>query len=450
MSPFEPESGSQAEYWRAEAERLRAENEELRGQVAALAEKAATLSRLLFGKSSEQTSPRAKPQPEPTDGAGGPADEPAGGPARRRRGQQPGSAGHGRRDYSGLPTTEEVHDLPAHQRVCARCGASYAPFGEETCEQIDWRVCVTRVVHRRPTWRRGCRCPVPGVLSAPPVARPIAKGRLTAGFLARLLVEKYVLGRPLHRIAEALRLDGFDIAEGTLVGTLKAVSALLAPLEAAIRARNAASGHLHADETSWQVFETLAGKPNHRWWLWVFAGPDTTVFRIEPSRAMKVLADHLGVEVAAGTLPDGRLLLLSSDFYTVYQAFGALDGVESLWCWAHMRRYFIRAGDAHPELAGWAAAWVERIGALYVAHAALRAAEEGSGEHTRARAAFTDALAVIDQARQTQAGDPTTPAPAAKVLATLDREWDGLARHEQYPDAPLDNYADVLVMPNWA
>ncbi|MGH3965982.1 MAG: IS66 family transposase [Egibacteraceae bacterium] len=432
MKPFEP-SGSEAEYWRAQAERLGAENEELRGQVAALAEKVATLSRLLFGKSSEKSSP---PAPEATDGADG------GGPARRKRGQQRGGPGHGRRDYSHLPTTEEIWDLPEDERVCGRCGTPYTPLGEDVCEQIDWQVRVCRVIHRRPTYRRGCRCMVPGVLSARPVGKPIPKGRFTVGFLARLLVNKYVLGQPLHRISAALGLDGLDVADGTLVGVLKALSGLLAPLETAIRAHNAASGHLHADETSWQVFETVDGKANHRWWLWVFVGPDSTVFRIAPSRATKVLADHLGVDaadLAAGMLPDGRQLLLSSDFYTVYQAFGALDGVQPLWCWAHIRRYFIRAGDAHPALAGWAAAWTERIGRLYVAHAAMRAAAQGSPERARAQAAFADAFAAIDAARQAQASDPATPAAAAKVLATLDREWQGLARHEQYPDAPLDN-----------
>ena len=45
-------------------------------------------------------------------------------------------------------------------------------------------------------------------------------------------------------------------------------------------------------------------------------------------------------------------LLLSSDFYVVYQILGRVDGVDNLWCWSHIRRYFIRAGDAHPELAG--------------------------------------------------------------------------------------------------
>ncbi|MGH3921467.1 MAG: IS66 family transposase, partial [Pseudonocardiaceae bacterium] len=63
----------------------------------------------------------------------------------------------------------------------------------------------------------------------------------------------------------------------------------------------------------------------------------------------------------------------------------------------------------------------------------------GGAEHARAQTALADALTAIDVTRQAQTGDPALPAPAVKVLATLGREWEGLARHEQYPDAPLDN-----------
>ena len=59
------------------------------------------------------------------------------------------------------------------------------------------------------------------VATVPP--KPIPKGLFTALFLARLLVEKYVLGRPLERIVTALGADGLDVAKGTLVGTLKAL-----------------------------------------------------------------------------------------------------------------------------------------------------------------------------------------------------------------------------------
>lgn len=80
---------------------------------------------------------------------------------------------------------------------------------------------------------------------------------------------------------------------------------------------------------------------------------DTIVFMIDPTRSTKVIAEHLGIDVEPGALPKGRHLLISSDFYTVYQSLATLDGVEVLWCFSHIRRYFIRAGDAHEVLRPW-------------------------------------------------------------------------------------------------
>jgi transposase len=270
--------GGDVGFWRAEAQRWRAQAEqsgaeaaqlrdrvvELEGQVEALIEKVAELARLAFGGSEKRPRCGADGDNDPDndpDGPGGgpgqgprgPGEEKLGGesgkPAGRRRGQRPGSRGHGRRDYAHLPTEEQVRDVPEAERVCPRCGAGYVPFGEERCELIDWQVRLVRVVVVRPSYRRGCRCPVRGVLAAPPVPKPIGKGRFTSGFVARLLVEKFVLGRPTHRIAAALAHDGLDLAEGTLAGVFAACSDLVAPLTDKISERNAAAAHLHVDET---------------------------------------------------------------------------------------------------------------------------------------------------------------------------------------------------------
>ncbi|HEX3305177.1 MAG TPA: transposase [Streptosporangiaceae bacterium] len=427
--------GGDVGFWRAEARRWRAQAErsgaeaaqlrdrvvELEGQVGALTEKVAELARLAFGKSSEKTS--ARQTAEQTAGEGGSDGAGAGQqvgdlPAGRGRGQRKGSRGHGRRDYSPLSTEEQVRDVPEAERVCPRCGGGYVPFGEQCCELIDWRVQLVRVVIGRPSYRRGCRCPVRGVLAAPPAPKPIGKGRFTCGFVARLLVEKFVLGRPSHRIAAALDHDGLDLAEGTLAGVLAACSDLLAPLAAKISQRNAAAAHLHVDQTRWQVYAAVEGKDSHRWWCWVFAGPDTTVFTIAPSRSLKVLTAQLGVVLDPDTgalpesLPGGRRLLLSSDFYTVYQSLGRMDGVDNLWCWSHIRRYFVRAGDAHPdELQAWTQAWLERIGALYRAHSALAAAP-GSPQRAQAAEQFDTALKAIDSERHAQAANAHLMHPA--------------------------------------
>ncbi len=215
---------------------LRAQIVELEGQVGVLTEKVSTLARLVFGTSSEKTAKR-KQTPEQAPGQDDPAGDPAGGLDKARRGQRKGSRGHGRRDYSHLPTREEIHDVPEGERVCPCRGAGYAPFGEETCEQIDWQVTLTRILHRRPTYRRSCRCPVRGVLVAPLVGKAIGRGRFTTGFLARLLCEKFVLGRPVHRIVAALAHDGLHLAEGSVAGVFAACAELLAPLADQITSR---------------------------------------------------------------------------------------------------------------------------------------------------------------------------------------------------------------------
>ena len=58
-----------------------------------------------------------------------------------------------------------------------------------------------------------------------------------------------------------------------------------------------------------------------------------------------------------------------------------------------------------------------------------------------ARAAWDTALDAIDAARQQQIAAPGLQEPAKKALATLDREWDGLAAHRDYPMVSLDNNA---------
>lgn len=336
--------------------------------------------------------------------------------------------------------------MPPDQRVCADCGKDLESLGFEASEQIDWQVRLVRVVHRRKRYRRVCSCPVdragPRTVIARRAPNPIPKGRFTAAFCARLLYLKFVLGLPVHRIVRMLAAEGLAVPEGTLAGVLKALAVLLEPVETAIRARNSAAAHVHADETTWRVYEQVQDKTGHKWWLWVFIAADTVVFRMDATRSNSVLDTQFAITAAdreAGTLPDGRRLVLSSDFYTVYQSLARLDGVDALWCWAHIRRYFIRAGDAHTYLAPWRDAWIARIADLYLAHQAMAAAEPGTPEHATAVAAFEQAMTVMDTARRQQMTGPALHPAAAKVLATLDREWDGLARHRDFPDLDLDN-----------
>jgi transposase len=83
------------------------------------------------------------------------------------------------------------------------------------------------------------------------------------------------------------------------------------------------------------VFAPREGNGPARWWLWVFLGPDTACFVMDPTRAGAVLARHAGIDTESGQLTgdgDGpRRLVISSDFYAVYTSAGKKpDGLVNL------------------------------------------------------------------------------------------------------------------------
>jgi hypothetical protein len=79
-----------------------------------------------------------------------------------------------------------------------------------------------------------------------------------------------------------------ELAPGTIAGGLQTIEPLLAPIYAALRERKRLSGCHQADETRWQVFAEKEGKTGARWWLWVFAGEDSVVYVLDPSRSRTV------------------------------------------------------------------------------------------------------------------------------------------------------------------
>jgi transposase len=443
------------------AEELRAENAQLRGELARrdaelerMAAELAVLQRMVFGRSSE----RSRPEPQGGDTAPGGGGQDAGPGAGKKRG--PGARA-GRRDYSHLPRVEVTWDFPGGGYCCPECGEPFTGLGSDhVTELLDWQVIVRVTAHCRRRYRRACSCPVPATVTAPGPPKAIGKGLFSSAFTAMLLTERFVAGRSMNSLVTGLSRQGAEISAATLAGTCAQAGALLVPLADAVTERSRGSWHLHADETTWRVFAPRDGGGPAKWWLWVFIGPDTVCFVMDPTRAGAVLARHAGIDEKTGQLADGedggpRRLVISSDFYKVYESAGKkADGLVNLYCWAHIRRHFVRAGDASPvQLKYWTDAWLERIRDLYAAHDELMAAWQDAAvpaapEKAAAAAlpgtagtAWDHAIAVIDEARKTQMAAPGLQEPAKKALATLDREWDGLIAHRDYPMVSLDNNA---------
>jgi transposase len=398
----------------AEVEQLRGENRKLQDQ--------------LFGRKSERASSQDRPNRLEGQEDQAPSTPP-------RRGQRKDRPGPTRRDYSHLPVVEDLRDLPEPQRVCPRCGTALTPSDTEDSEQIEIEIRAYRRRIRRRRYQRTCTCSNgPRTVTAPPAPELIPKGLLGVSVWVEILLDKFAGHRPTERLLSQWRFLGLDVAAGTVAGGLERLESLFQPVYDALRARNAEAAFAQADETRWMVFIDLDGKTGHRWWLWVFLGADTVVFRLDPTRSHDVPESHFPA--------DARVVLMV-DRYSAYKAMAQvkLGNVVLVFCWAHVRRDFLTVGKGWSESKDWALAWLRRIRDLYRHHRQRRISQAGGADFAAANAAVHHTVAAMQAQAAAELADPKLPPPCRKVLTSLEEHWDGLTRFLDDPRIPLDNNA---------
>jgi len=351
--------------------------------------------------------------------------------AGRKRGQQRGKKSSGRRSHPELPAEEFVHDVAEIDRCCPKCGLPFDDFpGTEDSEELHWEVILRRKVHHRKRYRQACKCPgVPGIVTAPVLPKLIPKGKFTTEFWVRILEQKYRFQIPLHRTLKMLEAEGAHLAQGTITDGLKRIGELIQPLYARILEHSRGADHWHMDETRWQVFEEVEGKKGHRWWLWIVVTRDTCVYLLDPSRSGAVPKNFLGEK------PEG---VISADRYSAYKPL--LSSLLFIaFCWAHVRRDFCRIRDGYPKLHDWAAAWVERINALFHVNTQRVAAQtdvETFCEYDRVLREEMDAMARL---RDEQLADEALEGAPRKALKSMKNHWEGLSVFVDKPNIPMDN-----------
>jgi transposase len=434
---------------RARVQRLERENLELRQQVgywksrhrdalervAALEQKVEQLEGEkrqlqadLFGRRSE-----AQPGNDRSNDLDDPRDDSR--TPKRKRGQQPGNPGPKRRDYSHLPAREEFVELPSEQCVCPCCGLPLLRLSDtEDSEQIEIEVSAyRRVIHRR-RYRRTCTCNGPITCTAPPPPKLIPKGCYGISVWVEVLLDKYFSYRPTERLLASWRLLGLDLAPGTVTDGLQRLEVLLRPIYEALKRRNP-QGDLHqGDETRWPVFVILEGKEGYRWWLWVVSGSDTVIYLLDASRSHTVPENHFRAESRG---------VLVVDRYAAYKAMSWVkDGVLVLaFCWAHVRRDFIRVGKGWPELKTWALEWLRRIRGLYRLNDHRLAAQKDATAFGEADVRLRQAVAAMKTQMETELGRGDLATPCRKALESLQEHWEGLTRFVDDPRIPMDNNA---------
>lgn len=258
-----------------------------------------------------------------------------------------------------LPRVRSTFRLTDEQRSCA-CGGTLEPIGEEVTRELERvEIAVVHEIARTKYACKGCQC---GVKIAAGPDRVIDKGLLGVGFLAHVLVERFAHHMPYNRLEAKYAGEGFDLSRSVLCESAVRCGELLAPIAEQIKKDALASGVVQTDDTPVTIQED-SKKNSRQGRVWVYRGLGGQVFfDMTESRGRDgpraVLASFEG--------------LLQADAYPGYDAFFKDGTIVEVGCWAHARRYFVKAEDSEPALAKEA---VDRIRELYSIEA--RAKEAG-------------------------------------------------------------------------
>jgi len=354
----------------------------------------------------------------------------------RKRGAQPGQEGHSRRDYSHLPVVEEFVSLPEESRCCPLCGKPAARMSAtEDSELLEIDVRAHRRRIRRRRYRAMCDCDrARRTLTAPPPPKLIPKGNYGISIWVLVLLDKYASYRPTERFLGQLEQYDLDLPAGTINDGLKRIEPMMQPIYEAFRDRNRQGDFHQADETRWLVFVLLDGKKGHGWWLWVILGTDTVIYLLDSSRSHEVPQSHFGPQASG---------VLEVDRYSGYKAMAQVkSGLMVLaFCWAHVRRDFVKVGKGWSELTPWALSWLRRIRHLYQVNRERLHYSPGSPKFQQQDALLRQAVEVMRVQVIEELSDLKLRQPCRKVLDSLEEHWTGLSRFVDDPRIPMDNNA---------
>jgi transposase len=411
-----------AAYWKGQHDHARRREEALKSELTDTKARVRYLEGRLYGRQTE----RSKSGSEKSGEEHG---------QKRRRGGQPGSRGAPRRNYEELEVREETRDIAEKEKHCPICGLPRKQLSEaDHAERIEIEVKAHRRVIHRLKYVPGCRCePERGIITAEAVANLIPQSRYGISVWAHILLQKYHFQIPVARVLKAMSLVGLPMPGGTVGDGLKRLAPLFEPVYAALEEKSREAAWWAADETRWSVFETTKTKTSFRWYLWVFLSEHSVVHVLDPSRATRVIEEHLG------TVSDGILLV---DRYSAYKSF-AKDraGITLAFCWSHVRRDFLDAGKSYEELFGWAEQWVARINELFHRNGRRRKLRAGSTAFTREDALLRESVKQMREQAESELKEKNLHHRRRYVLKSLLVHWDGLVVFVEHPEIPMDNNA---------
>jgi hypothetical protein len=271
---------------------------------------------------------------------------------RASRAIKPVRRGGGRRAApENLPILDTVRvDLPEEQKAGLVWIRDEVSYEQDYQPSQFFRRAFVRPVYAHPR-------KVHGPLIAPMPVRVIPQSMVGPGFLAHMLVSKYVDHVPYYRQQRIDQRGGLFISDKARVRYTERCALLLLTIYHHLIERILQSGYVSADETFVKLLDPDRRHKARDAYLWTYLGPKVSaiVFQFSLTRS---------AENPERFFPINWTGELQCDGYSAYESLSRVrPGIVMFGCWTHARRRAVdalKSGGGEPALA-----LVEEINALY-------------------------------------------------------------------------------------
>jgi transposase len=322
---------------------------------------------------------------------------------------------------------------PKHA-VCPDCGGSLNPMGEDVSEMLEYVPAHFKVIQ---IVRPKCCCKnCSKILQEPAPHRPVERSMAGPGLLAHVLVSKYGDHLPLYRQSDIYDREGLDLSRSTLANWVGGAAYTLQPLIDLLRRYVLNATKLHGDDIPVPVLDPGRGKTKTGR-LWTYVRDDRPAASTDPPAVWFVYSPDRKAEHPANHLREFRGVL-QADAYAGFNRLYEQGRIVEAACWAHVRRKFYDAYQAHASPISEEA--LKRIGELYVIEAQIRGRSPDQRQRIRSERAqpLLDLLHVwLKQclAKLFQKSD------VAKAIHYALERWTSLLRYVHDGRLEIDNSA---------
>ena len=245
--------------------------------------------------------------------------------------------------FSDLPTEKVYVDtLTEEQKTCIECGAKMVPIGHELI-RTELRYTEPKL-ERIDYYATTYECPKCKETEDPQFIKDEGKPALipgsyvSSGLAAQVMYFKYVMSMPLYRQEKDFEHLGVRISRTTMAGwIIYCAENYFQPMYAYLHRKLLKRRYLMADETPIQVLKEEGRRPQSKSYVWLIrSGEDGDIpiilYNYTPTRAGSNAAEFL-----AGAAP-GYYLMVDG-----YKGYNKVPEAQRCCCWAHIRRYWLRA-----------------------------------------------------------------------------------------------------------